>query len=220
VTDASRPTRPEPTPPVAAPNQPPLRLLARREAASNSKWQVLFDRIGAEGTEPIDDYLVLKARHCAIGASAGVCVVPIVRDDGGQQHVLMLHTYRHPVDSYFWEGARGFIDAGETPAAAACRELIEETGYGCAAERLVPLGTFLQEPSTLTCRVALFAAFDCQRVGTQVMDEPGLGAVRSFTLEEAISMAADGRIEEAATSLTLLRLAAMVGWARPSSRGP
>lgn len=192
----------------------PVRLVARREASGNSKWQVLLDRIEADNAPAVIDYLVLKPRHSDIGAPAGVCVVPVVADDQGQRNVLLLKTYRHPVAAYFWEGARGFIDAGETPADAAARELVEETGYACAPENLRSLGTFCQEPSTLACRVALFAALDCRRVGSQVTDEPGLGAMRTLPLAEAIAMAADGRIEEASTSLALLRLAAMSGLGR------
>lgn len=194
--DDSQPARPE----------PPVRLIARHDAGGNSKWQVLLDRIESAGMPPVANYLVLKPRHCAVGAPAGVCVLPVVSAAGGRQNVLLLRTYRHPVAGYFWEGARGFIDEGELPATAAARELMEETGLVCLARNLLSLGTFCQEPSTLACRVALFAALDCQQAGKPVMDEPGLGTVQPFELAEAMAMAADGRIEEASTSLALLRL--------------
>lgn len=188
---------------------PKVKLLRRREAAGNSKWSMLLDQIEGNNGQIVDDYLVLKPRHCAVGAPAGVCVLPIIEDANGKsRRILLLNTYRHPLEGYFWEGARGFIDAGEEPAAAALRELTEETGHGCSPDHLIPLGTLCQEPSTLACRVSLFAALRCYRTGPPVDDEPGLGALQAFDLKEAVAMASDGRIEEVCTGMALLRLAA------------
>src|SRR5260370_24302318 len=46
-----------------------------------------------------------------------------------KNHVLLVRQYRPAVDSYTLELPAGHVDAGETPAESAERELLEETGY-------------------------------------------------------------------------------------------
>ena len=54
-----------------------------------------------------------------------VVVLPVLSDG----RILLIQQYRHATRQYLWELVAGRIDAGETPQAAAARELIEETGY-------------------------------------------------------------------------------------------
>ena len=181
-----------------------VRIVNRHTVCENSKWTVCLDHIEATGGVEVLDYLVLTPRVRAEGGIAGVAVLPLVE---GQ--LILLHAYRHPNEEYFWEAARGFVDPGEEPEQAALRELAEETGYICAPENLKPLGMFMQEPSTLIARVALFAAEDCQPAGARVETGPGLGSIHSFNLNEAARMAAASEIQDASTLVALYRLLAM-----------
>jgi ADP-ribose pyrophosphatase len=100
-----------------------------------------------------------------IEAAPWVNVVPITRD--GQ--LVMVRQYRHGSREVTLEIPGGIVDPGEEPAAAAARELIEETGY--RAERVRPLGSLNPNPALFANRVHTFLAEDVERV-TDVMNGP------------------------------------------------
>ena len=63
----------------------------------------------------------------------------------GQNEILMIRQYRHPVKSFLWELPAGLLDvSGESKLAAAERELLEETGY--RANFIEPLIDFFTTP--------------------------------------------------------------------------
>src|SRR5687768_5692732 len=61
-------------------------------------------------------------------------VVPVTRDG----KVVLVRQFRHGLKDLSLELPGGLVDPGETPADAARRELLEETGY--ATEQWEPLG--------------------------------------------------------------------------------
>lgn len=70
------------------------------------------------------------------GTTGAVLVIPRFRPSGD---LLLIRQYRPPVDAEVIEFPAGLVDAGETPAQAALRELREETGYtGCVTRELPP----------------------------------------------------------------------------------
>jgi len=117
--------------------------------------------------------------------SSGVIVT-----DG--ERLLLGHASRSPR----WDIPKGGVEPGETPAAAACRELQEETGLVTAEDELSPLGTFpylpnkdlslflwrvaaLSDPARLAC-----TAYFTLPNGTRLPEFDRFGL---FTLEEALT---------------------------------
>ncbi len=94
-----------------------------------------------------------------IDAEEWVNVVPLT-DDG---QVVMVRQYRHGAQELTLEIPGGIVDPGESPEAAALRELQEETGYD--AREIVPAGSLNPNPALFTNRVHTFVARGCRRVG-------------------------------------------------------
>ncbi len=69
---------------------------------------------------------------------------------------VLVRQYRKAVEMMSTEIVAGLLDAGESPASAAHRELLEETG--CRARRLRHLGTIHASPGFVDEKVELFLA--------------------------------------------------------------
>ena len=94
----------------------------------------------------------------AIDSSDWVNVVAITPDGC----VVMVRQYRHGAGHVTLETPGGLVDPGETPAEAAARELLEETGY--AAAEIVPLGAVNPNPALFSNRLHGFLARGATRV--------------------------------------------------------
>lgn len=88
--------------------------------------------------------------------------VAIVALDG-QDQVLMIRQYRHPVGWLLWELPAGLCDEpGEPAHVTAERELLEETGYRAADWRL--LADYFSSPGVTDERIRIFLARDLAEV--------------------------------------------------------
>lgn len=96
----------------------PWRTLSSREVYRN-KWMRL-----REDVAELPDGRTTIYGVCEFGECVGV--LPFVDDD----HVVLVRQYRYVHgENHRWEMPTGGIRPGETPAAAAQRELMEEAGY-------------------------------------------------------------------------------------------
>jgi 8-oxo-dGTP pyrophosphatase MutT (NUDIX family) len=77
--------------------------------------------------------------------------------------LILVEQYRHGTNRVTTEIPGGAVDDGEQPAAAAARELEEETGY--RAGDLIPIGEVDPNPAFLSNRCWTFLALGCRRVG-------------------------------------------------------
>jgi len=98
--------------------------------------------------------------HPFFGIEAGdwVNVVPITAEG----EVVMVRQYRHGSREITLEIPGGIIDPGETPAQAAARELIEETGF--RAGRLEAIGSVNPNPAIFGNCCYTFLASDAVQV--------------------------------------------------------
>ncbi|MEL6970276.1 MAG: NUDIX hydrolase [Bacteroidota bacterium] len=84
------------------------------------------------------------------------------------EHILLIKQYRFGLQEYIYELPGGLIDAGETPAEAAPRELVEETGY--AAQEWQLLGSNPANPVFMEAHIYHFAAKGLTQTGAVALD--------------------------------------------------
>jgi ADP-ribose pyrophosphatase len=110
--------------------------------------------------------------------------------------ILVVRQYRKPLERTLIEIPAGKLDAGEEPAAAAARELEEETGW--KPKRLTHLTSFYTSPGFADEIIHLYFTNELER-GDAGLDEDEFLDVFSLSLDEAWDAVADGRIRDAKT---------------------
>jgi ADP-ribose pyrophosphatase len=119
-----------------------------------------------------------------------VVVMPVFPDGT----ILLIRQYRHTAQDFLWELVAGRVDAGESPAAAAHRELAEETGY--AARRLKKLLEIFPSPGFVAEVMWIFAATGLTPGAARPEEDERIEA-RRFSLREAEQMIRSGKLRDA-----------------------
>ncbi len=140
-------------------------------------------------------------RFSLIACVDWVNVIALTPDD----RVILLRQYRAGTDRVCLEIPGGMIDAGEAPATAAARELVEETGYSASAWR--HLGTVSPNPAIQSNRLHSYLALDARLTAAPAPDSGEVLAVETATLTEVRAMLRDGRIEHALVVVAFAHLA-------------
>ena len=121
-----------------------------------------------------------------------VTVIPVL-DDG---RLVMIRNWRVTVADWLDEFCAGKLERGEDPAAAAGRELEEETGYRASCIRKV--GTFLTSPGFADERMHVYEARGLEAVPRRL--EIGEQIEVSIRSEPELErMIAEGRMQDGKT---------------------
>jgi ADP-ribose pyrophosphatase len=123
--------------------------------------------------------------------------------------VCLLRQFRHAAGGWLIELPAGKLDGGEPPLECAQRELAEEAG--AVARRWDKLGEFFSSPGVLTEVIHLYLARELTATDAQP-EEHEVFEARWLPLDEAVDLAASGRLQDAKSVIGLL-------WAREKLRG-
>ena len=133
------------------------------------------------------------------GASA---VVPFLDEPRAPDpRIHLIRQFRHAANGYIWEIPAGRLDAGETPATCAQRELEEEIGM--TADVLARLTTIYTTPGFTDEKIHLFLAHELKK-GTHKREADELMEVHTRRWSEAMNMIRSGEISDGKTLVALM----------------
>lgn len=136
-----------------------------------------------------------------IDADDWVNVVPVTPED----EIVMVRQYRHGAREVTLEIPGGIVDPGETPAEAAARELLEETGYRGADPET--LGSVNPNPAVFGNRCHSFVIRDAERVAAIQNSATEETAVELVPVGELARLLTGGAIDHALVVAALYRYA-------------
>jgi ADP-ribose pyrophosphatase len=160
-------------------------------------------------TERIYDGNIINLRLDEVDArKGGRRLFEVVEHRGGvvaiaspQPHTIVLvRQHRHAVGTDLWEVPAGVLEPGEDPAAAALRELREETGY--RAGRVRYLWSAHSTPGFCTELLRFYVATELTPGESQPDDNEEF-EVRTFAVAEAWQMVERDELRDAKTQIAL-----------------
>jgi rSAM/selenodomain-associated transferase 1 len=164
--------------------------LAGSELLSGSPWRaVVRDRLTTRGGG--------ETEYTYLAVPRAVFVVPVT----GEGEMVLVRQYRHPVRDWTLEVPAGTVDDGETPLAAAQRELAEEVGGRANGWR--HLTTFYSSSAHVSLRSDAFLATGVV-LETPAPDEGEEVTVVRLPVAEALARARAGGFAEGQTALSIL----------------
>lgn len=135
----------------------PWRVRSSRVVLDEPWYRVRVETVELPDGTVVDDYFVAERSDFALVAA----ITP-------EQELVLVRQWKQGIRAITLELPGGIVDAGEDAAAAAARELREETGYACDELRLLGAGPL--DPSKETNRVHLFAGSGARRVAEQELE--------------------------------------------------
>jgi len=170
------------------------KILSRKVVYRGRVYAVVVDRVREpKGVTALREVI----RH------HGSVVILAVDDSTSPPRVLLERQYRYAADKYLWELPAGHVDPGESPAKAARRELLEETGLTAKVWRKAL--HFYVSPGILDETMEVFLATGLTPGKAQPEDDERI-KTRFFPFPEALRMAQDGSIQDAKTLASLFWL--------------
>ena len=175
----------------------PWKTLSTRPVYTN-KWMSLREDVAQMPDGRTTIYGVVDFGEC-------VGVLPFVDAD----QVALVRQYRYVFgENQRWEMPTGGVKAGETPEAAALRELREEVGYSAA--RLDPVSTYYTSKSICHEIAHLYLGYDLTRSALPP-DDTEFFEVAVFPLAQVLEMVNRSEIRDGMTVIAVLHAARLRG---------
>lgn len=154
------------------------------------------------GSERLADYRIFKSRadvrrsprtgaehtFFVLESPDWMNVIPLTADG----KVVFVHQFRHGSETVTMEIPGGLVEADESPAETARRELLEETGY--AADDMILIGAVLPNPAFMNNACYSFLATNARKVQAQQLDGTEDISVEETPLAEVAGLIRNGRI--------------------------
>jgi ADP-ribose pyrophosphatase len=176
----------------------PWKTLSRRPIYAN-KWTRLHEDIAELPDGRTTVYGVVTFGQC-------VGVLPFLDND----HVLMVRQYRYVQhENHRWEMPTGGVQAGETPEAAAQRELQEEAGY--VAGRLEWVSSYYTSKSVCDETAHLYLGYDLAPA-TLPPDETEFLEIAPLPFADVLDLVLRSEIRDGMTVIAVLHAARLRGW--------
>lgn len=134
------------------------------------------------------------------------CAMTLVLNEN--REVLLMYRHRFIIDQWVWELPGGYVDHAENVAAAAAREVEEETGW--RPESMEHLVTYQPSIGSLDQPQEIYLARGAELTET-APDINEAEDVRWFPLAEAVAMIDRGEIVGAATVVGVYRALSLAG---------
>lgn len=161
--------------------------------ADTQGWMVLEERVLLK-----DRWIDLRAQRCLTPDGAvldpfyvqkhpdWVHVVALTPAD----EIVLVRQWRQGVAAWLTELPGGAIDAGEEPAVAGARELLEETGF--AGQEIRYLGSRAPEPSKFSNAIHIVLVLGAERVAAPALEPGETLSVQVTPLGEVMAALATG----------------------------
>ena len=158
---------------------------------------------------------IINLRRDKVTVQNGTSYREIVEHNGGavlaaltqDDKMVMVRQFRKPAERVLLEAPAGKIDPGETPEAAAVRELKEETGYtaGCVKHlfSFYPSVGYSEEMLHLYLCTELTAGETC-------FDENEAIDIEELDVETLYHMVMTGEIQDAKTAIAVLMVRSLL----------
>jgi len=165
------------------------RVLRSKKLYEGNVFSVRQDRIREPGGIEVTRDIVVHR--------GSVVILPVFPDGS----ILLVRQYRHAVGASLWELVAGRLEAGESKAAGARRELIEETGY--IARRVKQILEIFPSPGFFSERMWVFLATRLQQGPAQPEEDERITA-RKFSLRELEKMIRRGALHDGKSVAAIL----------------
>lgn len=180
-------------------------MVGRGEAEEGSEWvvesstsilvrepwlEVFEEHIRLPDGRLVDDFYTIRLRDFVT-----VCALT---EDG---RLIVVQHYRHGPGRITRSLPSGFVEGDESPAEAAKRELLEETGY--AATTLSFVGTYVVDGNRRCGIEHVFLATGARRVAEPASHDLAEATVHLLTVDQATEALFNGEISELASAAGL-----------------